>query len=836
MDQKEPNGGMIKAELDYGLHGEYKIDVYDQNSGLVDSTNWFSNYIPTSGLEHPQKYPFAACFEALSIGIGATDITPPLGIHLNNQGTTGLFAPLNVVNSQSTIPVEQYMHSRYWETGREVGGEYFAGSCGTHFPSGGPIMFRGWRIPTGTGFAKVTTTVNEFAVFPGTSGIKNEKGNIEEPFWKAGCAPCFSRVVKNVAIQKDQFAIVNYRLQVKMKHTGATTFAPGTFDSDGIHADSPLELSGLWSGLSGKFKQVVPAISFVTEKGESQIPPWGDYLEPACTGHAEGGYWYLSPDKLQFIGSKSGGPINPTSGYDDALCGYFHGHIMQGDGEFSSDVLENTFPPTNIRRGEKGSNADGILIPSTGNYLNTIEAKYAQTMFAVDHGQINKEPYDITQRGDTNRERKQLIKAFWAANQGRGTKYRFRSMVYGGVPLEGGSNQGIYPNIDFMFSDDSGYYPAFRKDIGVISGILTYSGEGYASAYGQTAHDNYPVTISLSENDNRRASVSNDPLLVDTEDPAPTLGDLPVSNSGASASLFGLYAPDEDPGYGQPVILGWSGSFTGFDIYYKGENYTGVPDFIPPTNWNTLEVAGQNPDVGYYDLTGMRQCISGYYNTGVGDVVDDDPNAGRSGHYGMGVYTGKPPYSDDILTMVPPKIQLEGGSGIEQDPLLEPITGTGTAIMGLYDHELHGKVFGVTGVEFDVDPWNGKYKSTRYVYNEHLDSLGSHQAVQALGRNAASGIPTITFVGGSVSGSATPSESGILVLTQNARASGYFKTGENYMIKDQYAGTDADGILPWYENENYKKIGNYPYKDNLNILTLFLEVNWSGQDSGNDGN
>ena len=42
------------------------------------------------------------------------------------------------------------------------------------------------------------------------------------------------------------------------------------------------------------------------------------------------------------------------------------------------------------------------------------------------------------------------------------------------------------------------------------------------------------------------------------------------------------------------------------------------------------------------------------------------------------------------------------------------------------------------------------------------------------------------------------------------------------MLKDQYVGEQANWLT------EYQNIGNYPYKDNLNILNLFLELTWSG--------
>jgi hypothetical protein len=768
--------GSIKAELNYGLKGQFKVDIYDKNENFVSTTDWFSNYIPLSGLEHPVKYPFAACFEALSLGVNSA---------ANSSATTGLHTPITIQNSQDDLKIPEYMHEKYYESGDSER----AGSCGTHFDCAGPIMFRGWRVPTGTGFALATKTINEFAVFPGTSGIKNEEANHGESPWNHGACPCFSRVVKQVAIQKDQYAIVNYRLQIKMEHTGASIFAPETFNVDGVHPDSPAVLTGLWGNLSGKFKQVAPAISYVTERGKTKKPKWGDYLEPACTGYGKS-YWYLSPDIYQFIADKTGGPIKTGESYDEALAGYYCSHIMQKDGTFPEKIPANHFPTSNIRRGKSnasaGSQGGGVsLIPSTGDYFINQSINWSTGLFNVDDGHITKEPYDTSQRGGADRKRKQRIKAFWAANQGRGPEYRFKSMVFGGLEPDAdpSADAEIFPSIDFLFSDNSGRYPSFRKDIGVTGAFLSHPGEGYIAP---TLWD-----FETTDHGKRRASVSNDQNL--------TKGNAPVPNSGVASRLSGVGSIQVDDGFGN-ISTEWKGYYNELKVYVTGENYTGVPNVIPPTNWPTQEKAGHNPNTNYYDLSGLRQCISGYVSF--------------SGATGYGIYTGSlyPSRADYVA----PTVIIESGTGIIRNDPDSIVTGTGTALLGLYAHPQHGQVWGVTGIDFGTGG-RGQYKGTGYAFSMDHDDMHDLHANP-------SGIPAISFTGGSVSGGVNAS--GDLVLTQNARASGHVETGENRMLKDQYVGTAENWVT------QYSNIGEYPYKDNLNVLNLFLELQWSGHDSG----
>ena len=375
-------------------------------------------------------------------------------------------------------------------------------------------------------------------------------------------------------------------------------------------------------------------------------------------------------------------------------------------------------------------------------------------------------------------------------------------MVFGGVEPDSsaGGQAEIYPNVDFLFSDDSGRYPSFRKDIGITGVTLTHSGENYAE-------DIIWEMDNTNEQGKRRPSVTNNQQFTD--------GDVPVANSGVPAQLQGLYGT-AGWGGGSPAF---SGFYTGLSIYYIGENYTGVPTVLPPTNWNITETAGKNPDLRYFDVSGLRQCISGW-TAGTGEAHAAAYEGTGVKHGGMGVYTGSTTYKRNDATG--PTIYISGGTGINPgDP---PVTGTGVALMALYSHPQAGTVWGVTGVNFDSDsPWRGQYKSTGYAYAiDHDDMHDLH--------HNPSGIPRIWFSGGSFSGqtdadtdhTSVESATGFLTLTQNARASGYVETGENKMLKDQYVGEQANWLT------EYQNIGNYPYKDNLNILNLFLELTWSG--------
>ena len=71
----------MKANTEYGLEGSFKVDFFDRAGKLIDSTDYFSNFITYSGLIYPLTYHFPECFRFLSIGTSNA---------ANSINTTGL--------------------------------------------------------------------------------------------------------------------------------------------------------------------------------------------------------------------------------------------------------------------------------------------------------------------------------------------------------------------------------------------------------------------------------------------------------------------------------------------------------------------------------------------------------------------------------------------------------------------------------------------------------------------------------------------------------------------------------------------------------------------------
>ena len=46
----------IKQNIEYGLQGQFKVDVYDRQGDLVDTTDYFTNFITQTGLNYPLYY------------------------------------------------------------------------------------------------------------------------------------------------------------------------------------------------------------------------------------------------------------------------------------------------------------------------------------------------------------------------------------------------------------------------------------------------------------------------------------------------------------------------------------------------------------------------------------------------------------------------------------------------------------------------------------------------------------------------------------------------------------------------------------------------------------
>ena len=88
----------MKTNTEYGLEGAFKVDIFNGKGNLIDTTDYFSNFITYSGLVYPLTYHFPECFKFLTIGTSnAVNSTITTGI----AGTPVSFDVIDVFNGSS---------------------------------------------------------------------------------------------------------------------------------------------------------------------------------------------------------------------------------------------------------------------------------------------------------------------------------------------------------------------------------------------------------------------------------------------------------------------------------------------------------------------------------------------------------------------------------------------------------------------------------------------------------------------------------------------------------------------------------------------------------------
>lgn len=180
------------------LQGQFKVDIYDKENHLVDTTDWFNNYITNTGLFYPLTYSFADCFRFLSLGSSSS---------ANTDATTGLANPMSpsnkflVLDENGSSAGFQYV-SHWGKEAYHAAGpppDYATpGSCGAQHHRTGPLLFRGWTVPSGNFFVSKNLNINEFAVSP--SSGSDPSGS-----------KAFSRIVKPIIIPSGTRSIISYR-------------------------------------------------------------------------------------------------------------------------------------------------------------------------------------------------------------------------------------------------------------------------------------------------------------------------------------------------------------------------------------------------------------------------------------------------------------------------------------------------------------------------------------------------------------------------------------------------------------------------------------------------
>jgi hypothetical protein len=514
----------IKANINYALEGKFKVDIYSQDGKLIETTDWFNNFITPTGLSYLYKYKFADCFRFLSIG---SDNTVNSGnANGTGPGTTGLSAPINYIRTNldsglnpnvtgypgAALPLGQF-------TG-ELSGQYMGpwayddGNSIIESPSG-PRFYRVWRVPYYTdsnGSPSILTgysnglQIQEFMVSP--SSGQDPAGN---------CA--FSRVRKSVLIPNNTYAYISYQLFVQTSSNGLNVFNSGTFTTGNAEVSYENSEVALWYNLSGYYRQTYHGLAWIDSMGQTFVPKYGAIMEPSCTGLDECRF-YLSPDNGQFNVSSSGGAqLDPNAAYSaDGLLGFFYqsppfnGTASNDDNSFSTPDQSVVY--SNLQDSSSPTSSEGVLLnsnirlkgitPYIYNYsqagtndLTTVEPYDYQNYSNATPGISGFDPTSpsfgnkaiISTRGFnlpvtgmmTGRTRTLTRRHSFMPSQSFGKNTRFASLVYA-YQQRGQSSNPFYPMIDCMFFDSSGQHimAHYRQITGIY---FTNRGSGILEAY-----------------------------------------------------------------------------------------------------------------------------------------------------------------------------------------------------------------------------------------------------------------------------------------------------------------------------------------------------------------
>jgi hypothetical protein len=518
----------MNKQIELGLEGAFKVDLFNGQGQMVSTTDYFSNFITPTGLAYPYVYAFADCFRYLSIGRSATANSGTTT--LNNLGVTGLFDPINSYQvSNGTSQVSNYIDWRAYATGGETA------TCGTVVTEQGPRFYRAWNIPSGNGLVMNEPTadglaISEFMVSP-SSGT--------DPTGKYA----FSRVVRNLFIPNGHRAVVSYQLRINIRNTGVTMFSGGTFRTGNAEIENDVQLVSGWANLSGYYRQVYHGLRCVDQIGMTYTPKLGDAMEPSSQ-NTNKMVWYLSPDNGQFDVNENGS--NQTSvpdAYRSAgLLSYLRTLDLRGLTAYSSEVsaakgnltslyhrsnppVVSTIPSTTVPQNARiGNNSTALQAPVIHNYfvadtsaytyqtsqpLNSRSVSYATpgwrkySTFYSDFGRqavfssfTDNIPFQATgQNLITGRKKVLTRKSIFSPINSLGYNTRFGSMVF----AYNGSTAALpsrtyYPLIDVLFFDTSGRslmqhfrwgsgLHLFESGTGIVDATIFFSTAALGSGY-----------------------------------------------------------------------------------------------------------------------------------------------------------------------------------------------------------------------------------------------------------------------------------------------------------------------------------------------------------------
>lgn len=514
----------IKQKINYGLEGKFKVDIFDKNGQLIESTDWFNNFITPTGLSYIYEYNFADCFRFLSIGTSTNSNRGNKSP--DGQDTTGLYSPIYEISTDlnpvqiSGWPGVISGSTPYPGTSNKLSGTYMGPwayedeQAGMVEDVSGPRYYRTWRIPYYGGITTSELDINEFMVSPLHTG----HGKL-----------AFSRVVRQTKIPANSFAYVSYQLGVKLASNKMKYFGPGTFSTGS--ADTTYEQSEVsgWGGLSGYYRQTYHGLCWMDTNGNTFIPKYGNLMEPSFTGYTRSRF-YLSPDNGMFDTSLEGkAATTETSAYQaDGLLKFitevpYDLSPINSDSpkerkvknaEIKTDIpsLNNGTLPKNIRLKKDDSTNAKTIFPDIRNYKNLdpslspdfaklVPYNYSNYSTATpgasgldpNSAQFGNRAIFSTKMGRlpintelfTGRTRVLTRRHSFMPSHSLGKNTRYGSLVYAYKTSDITSSADYYPVIDCQFIDSSGQYlmAHYREITGIY---FTNRGSGIVEAYAFT--------------------------------------------------------------------------------------------------------------------------------------------------------------------------------------------------------------------------------------------------------------------------------------------------------------------------------------------------------------
>jgi hypothetical protein len=337
------------TNIDFQLEGRFRFDVFKQDGSLSYSTEYYPNFITSTGLNYIKTFALADCFRYISVGTG-TGVNSLIG-----NGTTGLSIPISGYQYIGGNPNASDNCSR--------GNQYIEGACGYRVEKTGFSLFRGWRIPAESGvYFDRDYILNEFMVTPGPNKVMGyrygglsgacaciqqvyidssevgevRQGNEASDFFVNYPTICdsdkaFARAVRRIPVKSGEFLVAHYSLFISA-NTGITSFRFTGGRGTGVYNGENNDGVYNWSGISGRYSLIhygfkpindgsVQSIgaaqqinaSYRFRLGESFIPYYGIPFEPSCPITNRIGY--LTSDNVQFFANPFGGAMTNTGQY-----------------------------------------------------------------------------------------------------------------------------------------------------------------------------------------------------------------------------------------------------------------------------------------------------------------------------------------------------------------------------------------------------------------------------------------------------------------------------------------------------------------------------------------